>query len=71
MAKYIYHYSAELCFDGSKADGVISWDSKILSIDDYRRAKSMIAKNMFQIEDGTRIHLNSFSFLGEAKEVGI
>lgn len=65
MTKFIYQYSAELEFSSKRADGILEWGAQILGADEYRRAKSVIAKNMFQIEDGTKIFLISLNFLGE------
>ncbi len=65
MGKFIYQYSAELEYSSRRADGILVWGSKILSADEYRIAKSVIAKNMFQVEDGTKIFLISLNFLGE------
>lgn len=67
MRKYIYQYSAELEFSARRADGILEWNSKILTTDDYRRAKSVIARNMFQVEDGTKIFLLSLNFLGDSE----
>ncbi len=65
MSKFIYQYSAELEFSAKRADGILEWSNKILGADEYRKAKSVIAKNMFQIEDGTKIFLISLNYLGE------
>ncbi len=65
MAKFIYQYSAELEFSTKRADGILEWNSQILGTDEYRKAKSVIARNMFGLEDGTKIFLISLNFLGE------
>lgn len=69
MARFIYQYSAELEFSARRADGILEWGSKILGADEYRKAKSVIARNMFQMEDGTKIFLLSLNFLGEKDEI--
>jgi len=65
MSKFIYQYSAELEFSTKRADGILEWGAKILGTDEYRKAKSVIARNMFGLEDGTKIFLISLNFLGE------
>ena len=65
MGKFIYQYSAELEFSTKRADGILEWNAKILSTDEYRKAKSIIARNMFGLEDGTKIFLISRNFVGE------
>ena len=54
MGKFIYQYSAELEFSTKRADGILEWNTKILGTDEYRKAKSIIARNMFGLEDGTK-----------------
>ena len=68
MSKYIYQYSAELEFSAKRADGILEWSAQILGSDEYRKAKSVIARNMFQVEDGTKIFLISLNLLGEKPE---
>ena len=65
MGKFIYQYSAELEFSTKRADGILEWNTKILGTDEYRKAKSIIARKMFGLEDGTKIFLVTLNFLGE------
>ena len=65
MGKFIYQYSAELEFSTKRADGILEWHTQILGTDEYRKAKSIIARNMFGLEDGTKIFLVTLNFLGE------
>jgi hypothetical protein len=69
MGKFIYQYSAELEFSARRADGILEWQTKILGADEYRKAKSIIARNMFGLEDGTKIFLISLNFLGGKEDV--
>jgi hypothetical protein len=68
MGKFIYQYSVELEFSTKRADGILEWNSKILSTDEYKRAKGVIARNMFQVEDIAKIFLVSLNFLGEKED---
>jgi len=68
VGKFIYQYSAELEFSAKRADGILEWNNQILGADEYRKAKSVIAKNMFGLEDGTKIFLISLNLLGQKQD---